>query len=895
LGDPAVKLFGAEKPDYAIDGDQIFVDSFNDEPITALTDSFRIHIPVRNLGLAEDGPVAVEISRQYSEGLVLPYDAVFPAVLFTDTLTVVIRNSDRNGFGMNGFTIHIDADNRVDELSETNNTANFEYFIPLNSTRNLFPYNYGIVKTRQVDLSFQHTDLHAAPRDYLLEIDTASTFDSGFRKQFQIVAQVLGKQHVELLESDSLVYYWRTKIAQPLENESKNWTLSSFAYIDNGPEGWAQLHFPQYENNESFGLVKDPVLRRMGFQETVSDIAVKTFSSASGKPRDSVSFRINGVEFNLMHEGGACRNNTLNLIAFDRRSTQPYAGLYFKWYELLYEYGGRRLLCGREPYVINSFTPQELITGNQDDLGQYVDNIQPGDSVVLFNIGDAGYSQWPVAARVKLEELGISTAQLADVQDGEPVIIFGRKGAAPGTASVFHGLSPQTFLKIDKTIAGRFTSGAMSSVLIGPARQWDQLIVQVGDVEASDDFSFSILGIRRDGDLDTLKIDIREREDLSWISAEAYPNLNIVLNTSDDIDLTSVQLRKWMVIYETVAEGLVFYRGPALQQTVSEGQAFSADYGFVNISDKSFSDSLVVRYDLLNHASQGNTASTIRISSPLPGDTTLFSVSFNTVSKAGLNDVEVFVNPDLESEKFYGNNWIVLDEHLDVLADRSHPVLDVTFDGRYLENNDFVPANPVIFIRLWDENSFMEMKDTLGVRIFLAYPCGSDDCEYQAIYFSRNDITWTPGSEISDFTVNFSPRDLASGTYFLRIEARDATGNSSGETPYEIAFRVEHESSIQVLSPYPNPFYSETGFEVIVTGEQAVPSFYTLQLTSLDGRLVSELSDNTTGLHVGTNRILWDGSGNDGQPLPNGIYFYHLLLTDDGAVSEYYGKVVLVR
>ncbi|MEX1239789.1 MAG: hypothetical protein WEB30_08730, partial [Cyclobacteriaceae bacterium] len=668
-----------------------------------------------------------------------------------------------------------------------------------------------------------------------------------------------------------------------------------FTYIDNGPEGWAQVHFPQYEANTTYGLVRDPVLRRMHYEETISDVAITTFSAAAAKPLDSVSIKINGVEFNLLNQGGACRNNTINLIAFDRKSTQPYAGLYFKWYELLYEYGGRRLLCGREPYVINSFKPDELITGNQDDLSQYVDNIANGDSVVLFSMGDAGFSQWPAEARQELAAFGISVAQLDVLQNGDPVIIFGRKGSPAGSAAVFHGPSPQISLEINRTIAGGFTSATMSSVMIGPAERWDELVVKYEEVEAVDDFSFSILGITPDGIADTLKSNIRSNEDLAFIDAEAYPHLKVVFRTSDDINLTSVQLAKWLVVYEPVADGLVFYRGPASQQVLQEGQPMLGDFGFINVSDKVFTDSLAVQYDLLNYSNPGASPSVVRIIPPLPGDTTLFTLIFSTVSKEGLNDVEVFVNPRLQKEKSYDNNVMVLREHLKVLTDEMNPVLEITFDGRHLEDNEFVAPDPEVRIRLWDENPFMLKKDTLGVNIFLAFPCGSDDCAFQRINFSRQDITWEPASEISDFIILFSPDNLPDGNYTLRVEARDASGNPGGPEPYEIRFQVQHTPSVAAASPYPNPFYLETSFDVMVTGDVASSYFYRLEVTALNGMLLAAYSDNETRFHVGSNSIKWNGTDATGKSLPDGIYLYRLYIRSNVEEQIYYGKLVLLR
>lgn len=890
LGDPAVRIFGAAKPDYAIEQDDITISTFNGEPLTAQTDSFRIHLPVQNFGIADEGNIRVAITRQYNETSIV-YDSIFPAVLFRDTLTMVIRNADQNGSGLNTFTLHIDADGAVDELSEQNNSATFAHFIPLNGTRNLFPAAFGIVSEQKVDLSFQYTDLLASDREYLIEIDTLPSFDSGYKQQFHISAPAWGRHAVQLADKDSLVYYWRTRLAEPVDHESKDWSTSSFTYIRNGEEGWAQLHFPQFEGNAYAGLVADPELRKIQFVETVSDIALKTFSAASGVPRDSVSFRINGVEFNLQNEGGACRDNTLNFAAFDRHSTQPYAGMYFKWYEM----GGRRLLCGREPYIINSFTPQELITGNGDDLAQYVVNIPAGDSVIIFSIGDAGYSQWPAAAREQLEAFGISADQLAGLQDGDPLVILGRKGSSPGAATILHGASPQEFIETRGTITGRLASGTMTSTTIGPALRWKRFHLRVQEAEPADEFSFTLLGIRAGNVMDTLFTGLRADQDISGIDAQKYPHLKVVMTASDEANLTSVQLKKWLVIYEPVAEGLVVFRNPEGRQTVSEGQPFEADFGFVNISNKHFTDSLEVRYALLNTGAPGYNPATMRIHAPDPGDTTLFSVPFETVSKGGLNDIDIVVNPGKLPEKYYENNFLLLRDKLLVLPDVAHPVLEVTFDGRLLEHEDFVSANPDIRLRLWDENRFMPVADTLGMRIFLSYPCGDDgDCAFRRVYFSRPDVTWEPGTASSPFTVNFSPRNLPGGRYQLRIEASDAAGNAAGAKPYEIAFNIAADLSVINVSAYPNPSVEGVRFEIMVTADSALPSSWVLQITGLGGKRVIDWS-GSQALHVGKNTLTWSGSGSGGEPLPGGIYFYRILFEGGNGAPEHHGKLMLLR
>lgn len=894
-GDPALKLFGAGKPDLAIDADEISVSTFGDDPLTVYTDSFQLHIPVRNYGIVPHTNIRVQVRRESASPGVVLYDSIFAPVFYEDTLVLMIRNRNQDGYGINTFTVTVDADNIVDELNETNNTAVFEYLIPANSTRNLYPYPYSIVTNPEVQLSFQYTDLQAGARQFLLEIDTTDAFDSPFRQQYAVTARVLGRQKVSLLPGDTTVYYWRTRLAEPLENESRSWAVSSFTYIDDSREGWAQLDFPQFKANDATGLVRDPVLRKLTYTESTSDVAIRTFSSAAAASADSISVKINGAEFNLRNGGAACRNNTMNFIAFDRKSTQPYAGLYFKWYELLYDYGGRTLLCGREPYVINSFRPQEMATGNGDDLIQYVDNIHDGDSVVFFNIGNAGYTAWPEPARSKLGELGVATGQLADIPDGEACVIFGRKGAAPGTAKVFRAASGENSLVVDATLSGRYSTGVLSSVSIGPALQWQEAVFQARDIEPVDDFTFSIVGIRSNGATDTLKRQAVSGEDLSFIDAETYPFLKLVFQTRDEVNLTPVQLAGWVVYYEPVPEGLVFYRGSAEAQQRSEGERYEGEFGFVNVSDVTFGDSLTIRYQLLNALRPVRSPSTLKILPPSPGDTTLFTIPFNTVSHEGLNDVEVFVNPRIQQEKSYDNNLILLPDYLLVVADKLDPVMEVTFDGRIIRDLEYVEAGPDIAIRLRDENAVMPKRDTLDVNIFLSFPCAEEPCSFQRVSFSRPDVSWEPAGVDQDFTVHFTPQQLPPGTFTLQVDAGDASGNGSGETPYQIRFRVADDRVFEVDKPYPNPFVFETGFDIVIAGDSDIPYHSTLEIYTINGMPIRKLNTPASGFHVGYNRIAWNGRDEGGRPLENGFYLYRLEVWHGEAKSEFRGRILLLR
>lgn len=906
LGDPAVRLFGARKPDYEILENNVFIESFDENPVTAFSDSIALQMIIPNYGMAKNDSLHVRVTRTFADQTSISYDTLYGPILYSDTLTFSIRKGSSFGAGGNVFTIELDPDNEIPELNENNNTLSFNYFIPLNRTKNLFPYDFAIVNQHSVSLTFQSTDLASDSRGYMLEVDTVNTFDSPFKSSYSINGEVLNRKAIPLLEQDSVTYYWRTRFANPLADESDEWETTSFSFIEDGPEGWAQMHFPQYLKNQSVGLVKDTELRKLGFQETVTSVFINNFGSAYGASQFDVSVKLNGSEYQINTQSKACRNNTINLIAFDKVSTVPYAPVPIKFQDYR--------TCGRQPQVINSFLVSEFYgvdpdTGEPAGFKTAIDNIQPGDSVVLFSIGNPRFSAWPSDVKTKLQELGISAAQLSTVQDGQPVVIFGKKGIPPGSARFY--VSPGTpankqSLTVDASVTGRYTYGSMTSTLIGPAREWQSLIPKIETPEPSDEVSMDVVGVKLSGQESLLISNVNTVTDLSGIDAETYPFLRLVYRTSDDLNLTATQLRKWFVMYTTMAEGLIFYKGIPEPAVVAEGQPWTGTYGFTNFSEKEFPDSLVVRMKTFNITKRQADAMTMKIKAPAPGDTTLFSPIIGTKDKIGLNDVEVYVNPRIAPELYYENNLLTFFGHLTVEADSYRPVLEVTCDGRILLDGDFVSRNPVINIRLWDENRNLFRTDTTGIRIFLEYPCATGSCNTNpAVYFSREDVHWVAASDTSDFRITFNPRNLPEGTYHFSVEAADARGNPSGGEPYSITFEVNYESSVVLLAPYPNPSLTSVNFTLVISGEDR-PDAFGIQVFSLNGKMVREilLPDR---LHVGTNEIVWDGMNDQGQPLPGGIYIYRILLQGNGKYipikvpvnTSYfragYGKLVLVR
>lgn len=891
LGDPSVPVFGARKPDYETNNGALSIVSLDGRPVTAQSESFAVKVGIRNFGRGLPGKMKVRLARTLNDNTTILKDTLISSVLYSGAVQFLIkRGRNNNEFGNNNFKVTIDPEKEINELDESNNTASLDFFIPVSGTKNIYPEPYAIVNTNPVELLFQNSDLLSEMRSFKVEVDTASTFDSPFLKRQTVQGKVLARLKLNLLSDDSLVYYWRTKFDKPLTGESTQWTASTFVYIKNSPEGWAQLKFPQFSKDEPVGLVQDPKTQRIKFSETISTVEVKTFGSANAALFSEVSLKINLEEFNVATQEQPCRKNTLNLVAFDKSSTAPYAGIPF-----INFFDPRA--CGRAPQLINNFLPSELETGNGDDLSQWVKNVKSNDSVVIFSIGDAGYALWSTGVKQRLAELGIGTSQLNGVTAGEPFVIFGKKGSIPGSAKVIRPTQIPTNaqqVSVSKTITGRFSQGSLASVILGPAQSWSQLITTISEVTKNDEYGVDITGIDLTGTETLLESNLKNTKDLSQINASKYPYLKLKLKSRDETDLTSVQLRKWLVTYVPLPEGMLTYSGTQGVEIREEGQAWKASYGFTNISARKFKDSLMVQIDIFSNQKKSTERKTFRISPPAPRDTTKFFVNVNTKGKAGDNDVTVMVNPRIIAEPYYDNNVLALYNHLQVQADRTAPVLDVTLDGRYVTNGDAVSSAPMIVAKVIDHNPFFLKSDTTGVNLYLRYPCAAEECSYKRINFSQKDVTWTPATATTDFQVVFHPKELQRGDYALKVEAVDGSGNPSGDEPYEVTFVVTDQPEFTVLSVYPNPSSDKFYFKIFLSGS-TIPEDFQLNIFGSTGRVMRSFGNESFGaLHVGTNEIVIDANDANGNPLSSGIYLFRFTISINGSQFIESGRLMVV-
>lgn len=915
-GDPAVKVFAADKPDFDIVNDNIKTATYDGSPLLSEVDSFYVDIDIKNYGKYDAKPLLISIKRTLPNGTQTVYGPeLYDPVLRQDTIRFKIDNQIAGVEGNNTFQIILDDSDLIEELDETNNTANFELFMASGSTFNILPQNYSIVNSATVDFIFQSTDLLSGNRDFLLEIDTTSQFNSAFLIQQSITENVVAKLPIDLETKGAIpnetVVYWRTKFANPLPSEADEWVLSSFV-LKNSGEGWNQSDNDQLNQSAKTGLTFDVNNGVWDFLENNTSLEINTFGpNHPTSNNEDTQLLLDGTNFfetNAPSDPG-CRTNSLNIIAFDFQSTNPYKPVNYGTADVLNDQ-----VCGKVPQNIYNFTESEFAGSVNPEV--VIENIKNKDNVLVFSLGNLNYSTWSANLKSKLSELGISQATLDNLEDGEPMIFFGVKGEPQGTATEV--LTPNTpkdqqEIELATTISGSFFSGKLTSEKIGPAMSYNQFIhdLDLTNSGSGDNYSFSIIGIDQQNNEAPLIENIQSlTTDLSSVDASIYPNLRIQLNLEDRTDLTPLQLKKWLVEYEQSPEGILLKRdtegidSPIVKQ---EGEPMTTNFTFWNLSKKNFSDSVKVNYMVTNKESATIFPDSLLLKPLNPNDSVNFSIAIKTLGKVGTNDLSLNINKTDQSEVHTNNNDMRLSSFIEIESDQANPILEVSFDGIFILDGDIVSPNPNILISMKDENQYLYKEDTTGFNFFLKKPC--DGCGFERVAFSNPAVTWQSATENSDFKIDYTPKNLANGMYTLQVQVSDESGNESGTEPYEINFEVINESTITNFYPYPNPFSSSTRFVFTLTGND-IPEDIKIQIMTVTGRVVREILREEMGsIRIGNNitDYAWDGRDEYGDQLANGVYLYKVYIKQNGqdithrqtsadkAFKNGFGKMYLLR
>jgi len=914
-GDPAIKLYAFDKPDYVIEDPLVKVSpSF----ISIADTSFKVKATFMNIGKAPADSITIEVKRTYP-GDVTP-QVIFrnriPGTRYIDSMTYNIPIVGTRDKGLNKITITVDADSEVDELYETNNSVTKDVYIFEDEARPVYPYNFSIVSQQNIKLVVSSANAFAVSRDYVMEMDTTEFFNSPYKITRNITTPGGVFEFTPgITFLDSTVYYWRVS---PVVTTGPVWNVASFVYLAGSDAGFNQSHFYQHLKSGEERMSLDSLSRKWSYGQRTNNVFIRNgvYPTASGQFQFYVG-TINDAEGFIMP---GCAFNEFIINVIDPVTFKPWkntmAGLY-----------GSNPPCASDRIYNFQFYLSD--TASRHKIMNFLDLI-PNDHLIIIRTNshstDAGNTfapvwkndeaYWGTGNTIYHRLLNQGFADIDSFNRARAFIFAFKKNAQSVftprsvlTAGIYDGIT----LNID--CASPDTIGFMTSPLFGPAKGWKQLKWRGTSLDASpgDVPTIDVIGVNNAGVQTVLFSGLNDSQqdfDVSSIDAAQYPYVKLRMRNMDSVHLTPYQLRYWRLTYLPVPEGAI---APNLYFTASDvtevGEPGHFGVAFKNISTVAF-DSVKVKFTITNKNNLSTTTVT-RLKKLVPGDTVHLDMPIVTSSLAGINTLFVNFNPDNDQpEQYLFNNFAF--RNLYVKPDSLHPLLDVTFDGVHILNRDIVASKPDIVIKLKDEAKWLVLDDTSLLSVTVRYPDGS----LRKFNFSSDTLRFTPPgpppTQDNTASLSFKPYFTLDGDYELIVTGKDRSNNSAGNIEYRVGFQVINKPMISNLLNYPNPFTTSTAFVFYITGSQ-VPQNIRIQILTITGKVVREITKDELGpLHVGRNitEFKWDGTDQFGQKLANGIYLYRVITNLNGkALDKYksqdedtdkyfnkgYGKMYLMR
>ena len=911
-GDPAVRLYPQEGTDYVVAPNSV---RLQPDRISLQLDSVNVAFEVQNIGQTQPDSFNVQVAQELPDGSVRPLRTLrLAATDFSTEVALRVPTLERSSVGQNRLLIRLDTGEEIEELpglaAEANNDyrnndgqLGYPFLVADNTAVPVQPERYAIVNTTPT-LQALTADAVAAPRAYVLELDTRGDFGSPDKLTTRITqgGGVIRWAPAVSWEAGR-TYFWR--ISPDLTNGLSEylWETSSFTYLPDSPTGWNQGRYEEWAQNDLQGLQIDSLTSQLDFATDLFDFRIK---NKIFEPSDQPTGYVNNSRWSDFFRFN--RPQTMTVVVLDAEgrfwfNTKPG------------EYGSVNSNAAR----IASYPFEAQLPARRDSLIRFLTEVVPdGHTVFVYNAlrgpqYDLDVANWQADS---LTLGGLNLFNVLEAQGAGSVrqlkaqmlpYVFGYvKGEGPIYERIAVDID-ETF-NMELQLDGSLPEGRMRSRLIGPAAAWERLEWSMAVAEPEDSLHISVYGLAANGQRTLLRDALTDATiDLSDVSAQQYPRLQLELFAHDDASRSLPDFNHWRVLFEGLPD--VVYDAAAgytfAADTLQEGQPVRFSSQVANLVPGAAMDSLLVSVALTGR--DGNSRTETFRTAPVPGQASIpltFELSTRGLEGAQRLTVELNADDD-QAERTRTNNF--LQETLYIRRDATNPSLDVTFDGVRILDGDLVSAEPLIRVTLADENEFLLLTDTNRIELLLTDPQGNT----QRLALSDPSVTFEPAVAGQNRAVlTYQPTFTEDGLYRLAVQGTDASDNLSGDRNYEISFEVITESLISNVLNYPNPFTTSTRFVYTLTGSEP-PADYRIRVMTASGRIVRELTEADLGpLRVGTHQTdgSWDGTDQFGDPLAKGVYLYRVVMRDaegntlddyDNGTDAYFekgfGKMVLLR
>ena len=222
-----------------------------------------------------------------------------------------------------------------------------------------------------------------------------------------------------------------------------------------------------------------------------------------------------------------------------------------------------------------------------------------------------------------------------------------------------------------------------------------------------------------------------------------------------------------------------------------------------------------------------------------------------------------------------------------VNTDAKAPRIELTADGRPLQESGLVSTKPSLYVIVQDESGVDLQKEKISVTLDGAVLPESQIFIPDSV--QKNNV----------LGITLYP-ELETGKHYLEVKVQDVNGNNSDK---EFELVVADGFDIHVYGNYPNPFKDQTIFSYYVVLNDDLDELE-IRIYTVSGRLVrridsdinNRINDPDGGARrQGYNELIWDGTDEKGYEVANGVYFAVIRGSYEGETIEKILKVAKLK
>jgi len=880
-GDPAIRYFSPQKPDFTFDQSNT---RLNPAVFPSNADSITFEIKVDNLGKTGTDTIGLKFMRTNGSGVTKDYNLRLKAPTGSNTFAFRLENSDTFR-GLNLIRLEIDPSNEISEQGpngESNNIWTTNFFVPSDNVFLSSPLPNEIVNTTQVTLEVRSASGSITPILVQFELDTTSTFNSPIKHSAAVQGTAVFSTTVQLLAKDSLDYYWRARIAG---NENA-WVNGNFAMIFNAEKGASQSNSDLISRG-SFDKMYIDTFSNYQFSSTLSqnyDIHVGgQFGSSrrglriNGRLARLLWFVNNGVQILAINP----RDESRLIIESQFNTTSPRNPLDWGYTEKVndpyYIYGNKTGV-----YEFNT-----TLVEHQDSLLEFLKMVPEDYYLFMYNGVQTGIESWKPELFDAFEAFGFTDLK-DNIREGWPFGLKGNRLNPEDAVRVYADSNNTVVLPVEQSytiptfLAIPHAEGSFTSELIGPAKSWKQAYYSLKSerVNQDDKFRFDIIAITESAEESLVASTDSKTIDISSIDAGKYPYIKLRIHFKDSLRRNASQLNRWVVSYSPSPDGnLILSKTKIEHDTLNQGDLLVLSSVFENLGSDTFDKS---NYQLSIYNSSNTLVKEIRDSFEMinPGQQVANSDSFETTDFSGSLRLLVNYNPDRKPlEPNFLNNSSIHDFY--VRPFNSNALADIKVDGRIIMDQELVSSSPDISVHVLQVDSFIFYDDVSYYDLYLKYP-GEDS--FRVIDLFAPNVEFIPASKIGgSHTLILHEEKLKDGLYEVRSTISNPIKPSQVDQVHA-RFKVISKMAVSNVYFYPSPFTTQAKVVYTLTGENP-PEEFRIDIYTISGRKVKSIDlhleeDLAIGTHL--SNYSWDGTDQYGDRLANGVYLYKTKVRQDG-------------